>query len=78
MIHITGGYHQNKTIQGGYKMLVLSRRLGESLLIGDNITVKVLDMQGGQVRIGIEAPRNISVHREEVKQRIDSGEPRPH
>ncbi len=59
-------------------MLVLSRRLGESLQIGDNITVKVLDMQGGQVRIGIEAPRSISVHREEVKQRIDNGEPKPH
>lgn len=51
-------------------MLVLSRRMGETLVIADNIRLTILGVSGGQVRIGIEAPREISVHREEIYQKI--------
>ena len=51
-------------------MLVLSRRLDETLIIGDDIKITVLGISGNQVRIGIAAPKQISVHREEVYQRI--------
>lgn len=51
-------------------MLVLSRRLEETLIIGDDIKIKILGITGNQVRIGIEAPKEISVHREEVYLRI--------
>jgi carbon storage regulator len=51
-------------------MLVLSRKADESLFIGDDIKITVLDIRGGQVRIGITAPDSIKVHREEVYQRI--------
>jgi carbon storage regulator len=51
-------------------MLVLARRVGENILIGDDIVVTVLEMGRDQVRIGIRAPRSISVHREEVYQEI--------
>lgn len=51
-------------------MLVLSRRLNETLIIGDDVKVTVLGINGNQVRLGIDAPREISVHREEVYQRI--------
>ena len=51
-------------------MLILTRRLNETLLIGDNIVVKVLGIKGNQVRIGIDAPKDVSVHREEIYQRI--------
>lgn len=54
-------------------MLVLSRRLGETLVIGEDIKITVLGIQGNQVRIGIDAPKEISVHREEVAQRIAAG-----
>lgn len=53
-------------------MLVLSRRLEETLIIGDDIRIKVLGISGNQIRIGIDAPREISVHREEVYQRIQA------
>ena len=52
-------------------MLVLSRRADESLFIGDDIKITILDIRGGQVRIGITAPEAIKVHREEVYQRIN-------
>lgn len=51
-------------------MLILSRRIGETLVIGDDVTVTVLGIKSNQVRIGINAPRNVAVHREEVAERI--------
>ena len=54
-------------------MLILTRKIGESLMVGDDVTVTVLEVNGGQVRIGIKAPRDIAVHREEVFDRIQEG-----
>ena len=51
-------------------MLVLTRKLGESIVIGDNIRITVVEIHGKQVRLGIEAPREVSVHRGEVYERI--------
>lgn len=51
-------------------MLILTRRLGETLTIGDNVTVTVLDVRGTQVRLGIDAPPEVPVHREEIYQKI--------
>ena len=55
-------------------MLILTRRVGETLMIGDDITVTVLGVKGNQVRVGVNAPRDVAVHREEIYQRIRSGD----
>lgn len=53
-------------------MLILTRRVDESLVIGENITVTILSVKGNQVRIGVDAPRDVTVHREELAQKHDS------
>ncbi|MCK5770080.1 carbon storage regulator CsrA [Algiphilus sp.] len=55
-------------------MLILTRRVGETLKIGDDVTITVLSIKGNQVRVGIEAPPDVTVHREEVVERLRQGE----
>jgi carbon storage regulator len=59
-------------------MLILTRRVGETVMIGDEVTVTVLGVKGNQVRIGVNAPKTVAVHREEIFERIkreqDGGE----
>lgn len=59
-------------------MLILTRRVGETVVVGDNVSVTVLGFKGSQVRLGIEAPADVSVHREEIFNRLqlqDQDEP---
>jgi carbon storage regulator len=51
-------------------MLILTRRVGETVMIGNDVTVTVLGVKGNQVRIGVNAPRDVAVHREEIYERI--------
>jgi carbon storage regulator len=53
-------------------MLILTRRIGETLMIGDSVTVTVLGVKGNQVRLGVNAPKNVSVHREEIYRKIQN------
>tara|TARA_B110000261_G_scaffold115450_1_gene128922 strand:+ start:3501 stop:3689 length:189 start_codon:yes stop_codon:yes gene_type:complete len=53
-------------------MLILTRRVGESLIIGDDIVINILGVKGNQIRIGVNAPKEISVHREEIYNRIQA------
>jgi len=53
-------------------MLILTRRTGEALMVGDDVTVTVLAVQGNQIRIGVNAPKSVAVHREEIYRRIQS------
>lgn len=57
-------------------MLILTRSVGESLIIGDDVVVNVLGVKGNQVRIGVDAPKDVSVHREEVYQAIQAEKPK--
>ena len=65
-------------------MLILTRRVGETLMVGDEVSITVLGVKGNQVRIGVNAPKTVAVHREEIYQRIQnekgqggSSEPEP-
>lgn len=53
-------------------MLILTRRVGESLIIGDDVTVNILGVKGNQIRIGVDAPKEVPVHREEIYDRIQA------
>lgn len=53
-------------------MLILTRRIGETLMVGDDVKITVLGVNGNQVRIGVDAPKNVEVHREEIYQRINA------
>jgi carbon storage regulator len=62
-------------------MLILTRRVGETVMIGNEVTVTVLGVKGNQVRIGVNAPKDVAVHREEIYDRIkreEDGEPGTH
>lgn len=59
-------------------MLILTRKVGESVLIGDDISITVLSVRGNQVKLGVEAPKEVSVHLEEIYQRIKQTKDEPY
>ena len=61
-----GGDHSRRKIDRGFEMLVLSRKKDEKIVIGDSITLMVIEIRGDKVRLGIDAPRDVTVHREEI------------
>jgi carbon storage regulator len=63
---------------GRVNMLILTRRIGETLMVGDDVTVTVLGVKGNQVRLGVNAPKEIAVHREEIYQRIQREKEKGH
>lgn len=65
MLHFQSEYHGSEN-----QMLILTRRVGESLMIGTEVTVTVLAVKGNQVRIGISAPKEVEVYREEIYERV--------
>lgn len=65
MLHFRSEFHQWTST-----MLILTRKIGESLMIGNEVTVTVMAVNGNQVRIGIAAPKDVTVHREEVYDRV--------
>jgi len=60
----------DKAVKKGIRMLVLTRRKGESIILGDDVEVKILELHGSQVKLGVQAPNQLSVHRKEVYLRI--------
>ena len=58
-------------------MLILTRRIGETIVVGNDIKLTVVSINGNQVRVGIDAPRDVAVHREEIFKRIASGKDKP-
>lgn len=64
-------------IIGENAMLILTRRVEEKIMIGDEVTITVLGVKGGHVRLGIGAPKRIAVYREEIYRKLEEGRPRP-
>jgi carbon storage regulator len=60
------------TGKGDWDMLILTRRISESIIVGDDVKITVLGVKGNQVRLGIDAPKHLPVHREEIYERIQS------
>lgn len=58
-------------------MLILTRRVGETIMIGDDVTVTIFGVKGNQVRVGIGAPKSVAIHREEIYERVKRGEAPP-
>lgn len=66
----TGGDRSRRKIDRGLEMLVLSRKKDEKIVIGDSITLMVIEIRGDKVRLGIDAPRDVTVHRQEIYEAI--------